>query len=159
MERCPESQLVSEVGDLAPGSALDVGCGEGADALWLARQGWTVTATDISSIALSRARANTASSGATIEWFHADLTKWNPPERAFDLVSAQFFHLPEPMRSDAMRRMGDAVAPDGRLLIVGHHPQDERTASGQARHVELLYPDRGDRHCRAAPPDQGCRIR
>lgn len=77
--------------------------------------------------------------GATIECFHADLTKWNPPERAFDLVSARFFHLPEPMRSDAMRRMGDAVAPDGRLLIVGHHPQDERTASGQARHAELLY--------------------
>lgn len=92
----PNPQLIAEASDLEPGTALDVGCGEGADALWLARRGWKVTGTDISSVALGRAQAHVEGEGVDIEWLEADLTKWDPQGRSFDLVSAQFFHMLEP---------------------------------------------------------------
>ncbi|WGW12130.1 class I SAM-dependent methyltransferase [Saxibacter everestensis] len=145
----PNPQLVSEISSLPPGSALDVGCGEGADALWLARAGWTVTAVDISSVALGRARTNAAaeaegsaaieSAADGINWLQADLTTWTPPAPAFDLVSAQYFQLPNPPRSETLRRLGSAVAREGHLLVVGHHPGDELTPSGNRRHPEVLY--------------------
>jgi SAM-dependent methyltransferase len=120
----PNAQLVAEVGSLAPGTALDVGCGEGADAVWLARQGWDVTAVDISEVALDRARAQAASAGATISFEHVDLVATPPAPEAYDLVSAQFFHLPDPPRGQAYRGLGAAVAPGGHLLVVGHYPSD-----------------------------------
>lgn len=131
----PNPQLVTEASSLEPGTALDVGCGEGADALWLARRGWKVTATDISSVALDRARAHAEGTGADIEWLEADLTKWDPQGRSFDLVSAQFFHMLEPARGIMFRALGDVVAPGGHLLIVGHHPDDAPTP----HHLELLH--------------------
>src|SRR5205814_628062 len=94
----PNPQLVAEATGLTPGRALDVGCGEGADAVWLAQRGWTVTAVDISTTALERAAAHAADAGSQvaerITWTHADLRDHRPTEGAFDLVSAQFMHLP-----------------------------------------------------------------
>ncbi|MGC0362043.1 SAM-dependent methyltransferase [Rhodococcus sp. 27YEA15] len=131
----PNPQLVAEASDLLPGTALDVGCGEGADALWLARRGWKVTGTDISSVALGRAAAHADEAGLAVEWLEADLTTWDPHGRSFDLVSAQFFHMLEPARGVLFRALGELVAPGGRLLIVGHHPDD----SPSAHHRELLH--------------------
>lgn len=103
----PNAYLVSEVADLAPGTALDVGADEGADAVWLARRGWTVTAVDISPVALDRAAARAAEAGvdvaARIQLIPADVTTWVPPLAAYDLVSAQFLHLPTPQRVAAVR--------------------------------------------------------
>ncbi len=100
----PNPQLVAQTSDLAPGEALDVGCGEGADAIWLASRGWTVTAVDVSTVALERAAGHAAALGSgiaeRISWRHEDLLTWDPRPQQFDLVSAQFMHLPSPGRRD-----------------------------------------------------------
>lgn len=120
----PNAQLVAEVSALTPGTALDVGCGEGADAVWLARHGWDVTAVDISEVALGRARAHAESEGFDIAFEHADLVAAPPAPEAYDLVSAQFFQLPDPPRAQAYRGLGAAVSPGGHLLVVGHYPSE-----------------------------------
>lgn len=117
----PNAQLVAETADLAPGRALDAGCGEGADAMWLAGQGWRVTAVDFSEVALGRARERSA--GLDVEWRRADLTTWTPEPGAYDLVSAQFVHLPTLVEMYA--RLATGVAPGGTLLLVGHDPTDD----------------------------------
>jgi SAM-dependent methyltransferase len=116
----PNAQLLAEVTDLSPGSALDVGCGEGADAVWLAQCGWDVTAVDISPLALDRARAHAADAGVSVTFEVRDLISAPPSPASYDLVSAQFFQLADPERSIFMRGLGDAVKPGGQLLIVGH---------------------------------------
>jgi SAM-dependent methyltransferase len=116
----PNAQLVAEATDLSPGSALDVGCGEGADAVWLAQHGWDVTAVDISEVALDRARQHAEEAAVTIGFEVRDLMETPPLPSSYDLVSAQFFHLADPERSIFMRGLGDAVRPGGQLLVVGH---------------------------------------
>lgn len=127
----PNVNLVAEVETLPPGAALDVGCGEGGDAIWLAGKGWTVTAADISSVALARAREHARLSGASvaerITWVHANLAEWEPPRSTFHLVSAQYVHLREPLRQPVLRRLAAAVAPGGMLLVVGHDVTDLET--------------------------------
>ncbi|NUT50248.1 MAG: class I SAM-dependent methyltransferase [Saccharothrix sp.] len=116
--------LVREVAHLEPGTALDLGCGEGGDALWLAEQGWLVTAVDVSATALARgaARATEVGLAARIDWRRHDLGRSFPTGR-FDLVSAQFLHssvAPEGEREGILARAAEAVAPGGVLLVVGH---------------------------------------
>src|SRR5438067_5151555 len=90
----PNGRLVAEIADLTPGRALDVGCGEGADAIWLARRGWTVTAIDISDVAVRRARAAAELAGVTVEWLCGDALLTPFPARSFDLMSMQYPALP-----------------------------------------------------------------
>jgi SAM-dependent methyltransferase len=118
----PNRQLVVEGSGLAAGSALDAGCGEGADALWLAERGWQVTAVDFSTVALDRAaaRARDRGLGDRIEWRHADLHAWTPPEGRFDLVTAHYLHSRGADRPALFERLAAAVAPGGTLLVVGH---------------------------------------
>lgn len=114
--------VASEVSGLTPGTALDLGCGEGGDALWLADAGWMVTAVDISAIALAvcAAAASARSLADRITWEQADLAEWQPSIE-FDLVTAAFLHSPvELPRERILRRAVTAVAPGGRLLVVGH---------------------------------------
>ena len=96
--------------------------------IWLARQGWQVTGADISPVALRRSAEAAAEAGADIAaritWQQADLLTWAPPTATFDLVSAQFIHLPTELREDLHRRLAAAVRPGGTLLIVSHHPAD-----------------------------------
>lgn len=136
--RQPTVHLVTEVRDLAPGTALDAGCGEGTDAVWLASRGWRVTAVDVAATALERARVHAASVGADvadrIDWLRADLTRWTPPGNAFDLVCAHYVHSTAP-GGTLLRRLAAAVAPGGTLLVVGHHPSDPHPA-GPARTAE-----------------------
>ncbi|EFV14671.1 hypothetical protein HMPREF9336_00463 [Segniliparus rugosus ATCC BAA-974] len=125
----PNAALVAEAADLAPGLALDVGCGEGGDALWLAERGWKVVAADISSVAIERARA--AVPLAAVTWLRADLIA-DPPERGrFDLVSLQYYPLPRTAGEEGVRGFLEAVAPGGFLVVVGHdmaghQPKDAR---------------------------------
>ena len=127
----PNSLLVRYASELSPGTALDVGSGKGGDVIWLARQGWLVTGADISPVALRRSAEAAAQAGpditARITWQQADLLSWQPPEQRFDLVSAQFIHLPQREREDLHRRLAAAVRPGGTLLIVSHHPADMET--------------------------------
>ena len=139
----PNPQLVHEASDLTPGTALDVGCGEGADAIWLAERDWQVTATDISTVALARGAAHAAERGAAvarrIDWLHADLTAWVPAEASYALVSAHFLHLLQEPREAIFRRLAAAVAPGGTLLIVGHHPSDLQTTARRFPQPERFF--------------------
>ncbi|MGO4805914.1 cyclopropane-fatty-acyl-phospholipid synthase family protein [Arthrobacter sp. 2MCAF15] len=119
----PNPQLVAEATDLPPGEALDLGCGEGADAIWLAARGWAVTGLDVSAVALERAAAHARDrgQGATITWVQQDLATW-VPDRLFDLVSAQFLHSTQMPWQQALQLAAGAVRTGGTLLIVGHHP-------------------------------------
>ena len=135
--------LVTEAGVLAPGAALDVGCGEGADAIWLAEHGWHVTALDLSTVALERGAAHakevSAEVAQRITWLHADLTEWVPAPASYDLVSAQFLHLPKDQREVLNRRLAESVAPGGTLLVVGHHPSDLQTTVPRPSVPGLLF--------------------
>lgn len=116
----PNPHLLTEIADLDPGSALDVGCGAGAEAIWLAARGWQVTAADIASPALAVAADRAAASDvvAAITWVEADLTTWSP-STTFDLVTTFYAH-PAGSQLALYERIGSWVAPGGTLLIVGH---------------------------------------
>ena len=116
----PNGRLVAEIADLDPGSALDVGCGEGADAIWLAQRGWTVTAIDISDVAVSRAREVADSVGSSVDWVCGDALQTPFPSGSFDLVSMQYPALPKAAGDAAVRSLLDAVRPGGLLLAVYH---------------------------------------
>jgi SAM-dependent methyltransferase len=120
----PNVQLVAEAADLAPGTALDVGCGEGGDVIWLARRGWTVTGADFSAAGLARAARLAAEAGVEgrTDWWRVDAREFDAGGRAFDLVSTQYLHPPDGGMVDVVRRLAAAVVPGGHLLVVGHAP-------------------------------------
>lgn len=137
----PNTALVTEVADLTPGRVLDLGCGEGGDAVWLARQGWTVTAVDISQVALDRAAAHARDAGVADRiTFQRHNLGHTFPGGEYDLVSAQFLHSWGDMpREKILRRAAAAVAPGGVLLIEGHsgapHWQDAHGATTEDPHA------------------------
>ncbi|HTW14862.1 MAG TPA: class I SAM-dependent methyltransferase [Nocardioides sp.] len=116
----PHPALRAVADELEPGTALDAGCGSGAEASWLAAAGWRVTAVDIAESAIAQARERTAGlpGAERIEWFAADLTTWTP-EAPYDLVATHYAHPAMP-QLDFYDRIADWVAPGGTLLIVGH---------------------------------------
>lgn len=118
----PNDAMVRHVTGMTPGKALDLGCGEGADAIWLAQQGWHVTAVDVSRTALDRAATHARTAGVEdrIDWERHDLAV-SLPTGPFDLVSAQYLHSPvELPREEILRQAAQAVAAGGALLVVGH---------------------------------------
>lgn len=119
-ESGPNPHLIRETNDLAPGTALDAGCGTGAEAIWLATRGWQVTGADISATALARAadRAAQASVSERVTWVEADLTTW-APDGPFDLVVTNYAHPAMPQLA-FYERISQWVSPGGTLLIVGH---------------------------------------
>ena len=133
--------LVEQTSGLTPGRALDVGCGEGGDVLWLAGRGWQVTGLDWSAVALGRAAEHAAAAGLTdrVEWVQGDVESWQPPAGAFDLVTAHFLHPTADQLGPLLARLAAAVAPGGTLLWVGHAHDAERAAQWG-----------GDRFARAA---------
>lgn len=122
-------QLAAEAPSLTPGRALDVGCGEGGDALWLAAQGWQVTATDFAEAALARVAEQAAAAGLAdrVETRRVDVRTFDADGETWDLVTSHFVHLPDGGMGDVVRRLAGAVAPGGTLLVVGHHPGDLAT--------------------------------
>ncbi|WP_296605288.1 cyclopropane-fatty-acyl-phospholipid synthase family protein [Nocardioides sp.] len=125
----PNAVLAAEAAGLTPGRAVDLGCGEGGDAIWLAEQGWQVTGIDFSEAGLARAAAHATERGVAdrIEWRQADLRGWAPDGEQWDLVTSHFLHLLDDGMLAATRQMARAVAPGGTLLVVGHHPDDAHT--------------------------------
>ena len=143
----PNASLVEEVAELVPGTALELGCGQGGDAIWLAAQGWTVTAADISANALEIAARHAAEAGVEVTWERHDLAV-SQPAGVFDLVAASFLHSDvELPRARILRAAAASVAAGGTLVIVGHAPSPEHhhkdLPSPEAVVDELALPEDG----------------
>jgi SAM-dependent methyltransferase len=136
----PNDSLVAVVSDLKPASALDLGCGEGGDSVWLAERGWRVTGVDIAQAAIARAKdlaERSAIADGRIQWIAADLSSWQPVA-SYALVSACFLQSPVDFpRTDVLRRAAGAVAPGGHLLVVAH--ADAPPWSEDHHHAHHLY--------------------
>jgi len=135
----PNAALVRYVSDLSPGRALDLGCGEGADAIWLAQHGWQVVGADVSEVALGRATEHSREVGVDgdISWEQHDVTSTFPPG-SFDLVSAHFFQSPiELPAGEILAKAAATINPGGWILIVGHaaFPPWARNA-----HADQVFP-------------------
>lgn len=138
----PNGTLVNETRDIAPGRALDVGAGEGGDALWLAEHGWDVTASDISRRALERVDAEATRRGLRVECQHADANALDPFEAgAFDLVSAQYASIPRTPDGRGVHNLLNAVAPGGTLLVVSHDLEPMRAPIDTSTHSRAFDPD------------------
>jgi SAM-dependent methyltransferase len=116
----PNRFVVEELARLAPGRALDLAAGEGRNAVWLAERGWQVTAVEFSRVAIERGRQVASDHGVTVGWQLADLREYLPPAGSFDLVLIAYLHLPPADLAGVLERARTALAPGGRLLVVGH---------------------------------------
>lgn len=116
----PNPTLAAATSQMAPGCALELAAGSGTNAVWLASRGWRTTAVDWSSVGLDNGRAKAAAADVEVDWQQHDLFAWAPPVRSFDLVVIVYLHLPPEERGPVYRAAAAAVAPGGRLLVVGH---------------------------------------
>lgn len=116
----PNPTLVAAVAELRPGRALELAAGSGTNAVWLARHGWETTAVDWSPVGLANGRAKAAVAGVEVEWLEHSLFDWSPPTRSFDLVVIVYLHVPPAERRPIYGQAAAAVAPGGRLVVVGH---------------------------------------
>jgi len=131
--RPPNAHLLAAAAALAPGRALDAGCGHGAETLWLSARGWRVDAVDFAAVALAHGRSLAEAAdddvAARIRWIEGDLTAWTPSPACYDLVLCLHVHVAGSVEA-MVRRMGSGVAPGGTLLMVGHRPTDPATGAG-----------------------------
>ena len=116
----PNPTLVLGVAGLTVGRALELAAGSGTNAVWLAGQGWRTTAVDWSPVGLANGRAKAEAAGVGVEWLERDLFAWSPPAGSFDLVVIVYLHVPPVERGPVYAAAAAAVAPGGRLLVVGH---------------------------------------
>ncbi len=130
--RPPNGQLVTELSGIPAGRALDAGCGHGTDTLWLALQGWQVTAVDFSAAALAYGQSMANAAGEhiaeRIHWKEADLSVWEPEPAHYDLIVCLYVHIagqPE----DMIKRMAKGVTKGGTLFMIGHQPIDPITGA------------------------------
>ena len=135
----PNRFLVAEVDGLAPGRALDLACGAGRNAVWLAEQGWQVTGVDFSDVAIDNARRLAGDRGVAVEWPVADVGEWEPQADAFDLVVVLYLHLPAEERRPIMRRAAAALAGGGTILVVGHHSANIAEGTGGPQDPRVLF--------------------
>ena len=135
----PDPTLAEVVGALAPGRAIDLAAGDGRNAIWLAARGWDVTAVDFSGVALERATAAAEAASVTVRWVNADLLEWRAKPRSFDLVAVMFLHLPPGERNSVYAGAAEAVAPGGRLLVVGHDRSNLIEGAGGPQDPAVLF--------------------
>jgi SAM-dependent methyltransferase len=121
-----------------PGRALDLACGEGRNAVWLAEQGWEVTAVDYSAAALERGAAAEIRHAVHVHWVHADVTTWIPPQPV-DLVLIAYLHVPTDERRRVLHIAAAALAPGGSLLVIGHDAANLTRGVGGPRDASVLY--------------------
>lgn len=134
----PNRHFADAVGDLAPGRALDLGCGEGRNAIWLAERGWTVTAVDFSAVALDRASRLADKRGVTMAFEQRDVRRWTPPAQAFDLVAVIYLQLPSDDLASVHGLAADAVATGGTLIVLGHDRRNLAEGHGGPPDPDLL---------------------
>jgi SAM-dependent methyltransferase len=135
----PNRFLVEEAASLAPGRALDLACGEGRNALWLAERGWQVTAVDFSAVGLEKARRLASERGLELVLVEADVLEWEPPAASFDLVIVMYLHLPAGARRRVQQRAASALAPGATLLVVGHDSTNLTEGIGGPQDPAVLF--------------------
>lgn len=135
----PNRLFAAEVAALSPGRALDLACGEGRNAVWLAEQGWRVTGVDFSDVALAKAAELAVSRGVEAEWVVADVLDYQPERRAFDLVALVYLQLPREELLRAVRTAAGAVTPGGTLLVLGHDTTNLTRGYGGPQDPAVLY--------------------
>jgi len=135
----PNQFLVSEVADLAPGRAVDLACGEGRNAVWLAEQGWQVTGVDFSRVGLAKGRRLAEMRKVEVTWVESAVQEWVPPSEGFDLVAVFYLQLPQPERTVALEVAASALAPGGTLLVVAHDRDNLTRGFGGPPNPEVLY--------------------
>lgn len=135
----PNALAASLLADVAPGRALDLAAGEGRMALWLCGRGWRVTALDFSSAGLDRGRARAAELELDVDWQVADATRAELGERRYDLVLVLYLHLPSAEVPGVLARAAAAVAPGGRLLVLGHDRENLTRGIGGPPDPDVLY--------------------
>jgi SAM-dependent methyltransferase len=135
----PNQFLVAEAAGLPTGRAVDLACGEGRNAIWLAEQGWEVTGVDFSPVGLAKAKRFADRSGVEVTWVESAVEDWTPPPGGFDLVAMIYLQLPQPARSAALASAALAVAPGGTLLVVAHDADNLTRGFGGPPIPDLLY--------------------
>jgi ubiquinone/menaquinone biosynthesis C-methylase UbiE len=135
----PNRFLVAEVHGSAPGRALDLACGEGPNAVWLATEGWEVTGVDFSGTGLDKAHHLAQQRHVTVEWILADVTTYQPPPSGFDLVAILYLQLPAEPLAAALANATRALAPGGTLLVVGHDTTNLTHGHGGPQDAAVLY--------------------
>lgn len=137
----PNQRLVEIVTGMTPGSAIDVGCGEGADVVWLAEQGWLTTGVDVSQVAIDRAaqHAEEAGVGARTSFDRVDVIGGHPLPGSYQLVTSAYLHPPLPTFASTYSTLRDAVLPGGTLLVIAHHPADAGTGLRNPALVDLMF--------------------
>ena len=135
----PNRFLVEELDALAPGRALDVACGEGRNAVWLASKGWRVTGVDFSRAGLAKAQRLATDRGVEVTWVEADVVDWQPPMASFDLVVVMYLHLLAEHRRRALAHAAAALAPGGVLLVVGHDTSNLLKGTGGPQDPAVLF--------------------
>jgi len=136
--RDPNRFVVSTLKGSTPGTALDLACGAGRNAVWLAEQGWSVTGVDWSAEALERAAGTASEHGVEVRWVQADLADWEP-DGEYDLVVIVYLQIPEAERHRVWRRAAGAVALGGRLLVIGHDARNLEEGHAGPSHPSVLY--------------------
>ncbi len=135
----PNRFLVSETDGLTPGSVLDLACGEGRNAIWLAEQGWRATGVDFADVGIAKAREFAASRGVECKWLVADLTTYEPSAGEFDLVILFYLHLPQHELGPVVARAARAVAAGGTFLLVAHDSRNLKEGHGGPKDASVLY--------------------
>ena len=135
----PNRLFAAEVGALDPGRALDLACGEGRNAVWLAGRGWRVTGVDFSDVALEKAKRLAESRGVEVEWVLADVLGYDPAPRGFDLVALLYLQLPRAELAPVLRSAADAVAPGGTLFVLAHDTANLIAGYGGPKDATVLY--------------------
>ena len=134
----PNRFLADEAADLAPGRALDLACGEGRNAVWLAQQGWQVTGVDFSQVGLDKGARLAQARGVSVRWLAADLADHVPAPGAFDLVAILYLHIDAAAMLGVLGRAAAALAPGGTLLVVGHDPTNIGEGHGGPQDPAIL---------------------
>lgn len=135
----PNRFLVDVASDLEPGTALDLGCGQGRNALWLASRGFTVTGLDLSPVAVGQAEEMAAELGVDATFKAVDLMAWDPEGRVWDLVLLAYLHLPDAMRKAVHAAAVRAVAPGGRIVVIAHHLDNLESGTGGPSNPDWLF--------------------
>ena len=134
----PNAHFTAVASPLPVGRALDLACGQGRNAVWLAQQGWTVTAVDFSATALAKGRALAEDRGVDVTWIEADLAQWHPPRFAYDLVAVLFLHLPSELRATVLAVAAEALVPGGTIVVMGHDVRNADEGYGGPQDPKVL---------------------